>query len=484
MQIIGMSATVDDISNMGKKWINDDFTFISVGDPRNINATFLNSNNTTSKPLLLKEWIDTTDINKLLIFGNTRNSTHQFSASIHKLLFDKYPVYMHIGILSALERERVEESMRTNKFGICVATSTLEIGIDIGDIDAVGLINPPSNIGSFLQRIGRGNRRTGSCRVICLCEDEQEEFVYRALLHCASKGILDDVHEYVRPSVCFQQVLSHCWHGIRHGHPVTRKSIAKRTGGDDLESIIEDMLETGALRDIGGALIPNDDLIDIGDKRQIHSTIVGTKGRMVTDATSGDTVANFEGYGYTKGSVFVAGNIKKLVESPNGDIFVEKPSSGVKDYSLARLPSSRGKQGFSRRLVWAVAELHNETPNIWKIKKTKLYTWGGTGYNNLLKFYLRLMLPGLTLNSDDYGLSEWPIDVIIQPKEIKKFTEEISRSGSISLDIAAQFRQPTNFFTKLGKDLQRAETLNSVPMHGFLTWLDECENCIVADNIN
>jgi ATP-dependent helicase Lhr and Lhr-like helicase len=476
IQIIGMSATVDDISNMGKQWIGHDFTYISVGDPRIINTTFLNSNNTISKPKLLQEWVNTTSINKLLVFGNTRNSTHQFAASIHKLIPHKYHIYMHIGILSAIERERVEESMRTNKFGICVATSTLEIGIDIGDIDAVSLINPPSNISSFLQRIGRGNRRTGSCNIICLCQDEQEELIYRALLHCASKGIFDDIHEYVRPSVCFQQVLSLCWHGIRHGYPITRRSIAEHTGGDSHERVIDDMLETGALRDIGGSLIPNDDLMDTGDKRQIHSIILGSKSRMVTDATSGDTVANFEGHGNTEGGLFVAGSIKKLVESANGDFYVEKNSSAVKNHSLARLPSSRGKNGFSRRLMWAIAELQNETPSIWKIRENKLYTWGGLGYNNLLKFYLKLMIPELTLNADDYGLSKFSVDVIIEPVKIKEFAEIFLRSGSVSLDVAAQFRQPSKYFSKLGKDLQKIETLNSVPMNGFITWLNECEN--------
>ena len=43
--------------------------------------------------------------------------------------------------------------------GVCIATSTLELGIDIGDVDGVVLMGPPPSTMAFLQRIGRGNRR-------------------------------------------------------------------------------------------------------------------------------------------------------------------------------------------------------------------------------------------------------------------------------------------------------------------------------------
>ena len=42
---------------------------------------------------------------------------------------------------------------------VCIATSTLELGIDIGDVDGVVLMGPPPSTMAFLQRIGRGNRR-------------------------------------------------------------------------------------------------------------------------------------------------------------------------------------------------------------------------------------------------------------------------------------------------------------------------------------
>ena len=49
---------------------------------------------------------------------------------------------------------------------------TLEIGIDIGDIDLVICMDPPFSLSSFLQRIGRGCRRlNGRTRVLCVARD-------------------------------------------------------------------------------------------------------------------------------------------------------------------------------------------------------------------------------------------------------------------------------------------------------------------------
>ena len=53
---------------------------------------------------------------------------------------------------------------RTSEYSY--ATSTLEIGVDIGDVDLVVLDGPPPDIPALLQRIGRGNRRSGTTRVM------------------------------------------------------------------------------------------------------------------------------------------------------------------------------------------------------------------------------------------------------------------------------------------------------------------------------
>ena len=138
------------------------------------------------------------------------------AASLHEELSGtRWPVHLHFGALPARQRERVEEQMRTARFGVCVATSTLEIGIDIGDVDAVVLAEMPRSVNGFLQRIGRGNRRTEVSRVVGFRTSEDEELLLRALLDCGRRSDLDDVYEYDRPSVRFQQVLSLAWRATR-----------------------------------------------------------------------------------------------------------------------------------------------------------------------------------------------------------------------------------------------------------------------------
>src|SRR5690606_6365190 len=57
-----------------------------------------------------------------------------------------------------------EEAFRSDSNCVIVATSTLELGIDVGDLDRVIQIDAPGTVASFLQRIGRSGRRAGSTR--------------------------------------------------------------------------------------------------------------------------------------------------------------------------------------------------------------------------------------------------------------------------------------------------------------------------------
>ncbi|MER6590679.1 helicase-related protein [Micromonospora purpureochromogenes] len=88
------------------------------------------------------------------------------------------------GSLSVEERRRAEEAFAQERDCVIVATSTLELGIDVGDLDRVIQIGAPRSVAAFLQRIGRTGRRPGSvrnCLFLALDGD--------ALLHAA--GLLN-----------------------------------------------------------------------------------------------------------------------------------------------------------------------------------------------------------------------------------------------------------------------------------------------------
>src|SRR5207237_2112170 len=91
-------------------------------------------------------------------------------------------VYVHYSNIEPGRRRAIERQFADADTAICFASSTLELGVDIGDIDVVILIGPPGSPGSFIQRIGRGNRRQGVTQVACLYRTPLERLLFEALI--------------------------------------------------------------------------------------------------------------------------------------------------------------------------------------------------------------------------------------------------------------------------------------------------------------
>jgi len=252
--------------------------------------------------------------------------------------------------------------MKSDRAGICVATSTLENGIDIGDIDAIVLATPPNNVGSFLQRIGRGNRRTGTCRVLGLHSGVLGTAAFYALADCARCGELDDVHEYDRPSVRFQQVLSHAWLATRTQDGLDPATLASRTGGHTHAIVLADMLATGALNQNRGVVFPNDSLIEEAAERRIHSVISGGGGLPVLDAGTGEMLTKVADRAQAGGRMFVYGAFRTVRDARQGPMHAEPPQGGI-GHRLALLPKTRGVRGLSRPLVWALTRRNGVDPS-------------------------------------------------------------------------------------------------------------------------
>jgi ATP-dependent Lhr-like helicase len=117
-------------------------------------------------------------------------------------------VKVHHGSLSRQEREHVEQTLLRAEAALCLTTPTLEVGIDVGDVDLVALLGPPPDVTSFLQRIGRGNRRSGACQVLALARSVGEAARFAHLAECARAGrLLPQVRPF-RSSVLVQQAFS------------------------------------------------------------------------------------------------------------------------------------------------------------------------------------------------------------------------------------------------------------------------------------
>jgi len=115
--------------------------------------------------------------NNNLIFANSRNQTEQLTANLADLCEKSHvpnEFFAHHGSLSKDHRNYIEKRLKAAKLPTTVcATSTLEMGIDIGDVASIAQVGCPFSVASLRQRLGRSGRR-GQAAVMRLFIDEPE----------------------------------------------------------------------------------------------------------------------------------------------------------------------------------------------------------------------------------------------------------------------------------------------------------------------
>lgn len=95
-----------------------------------------------------------------LIFTNTRRHCERISLYLNQDE-EELIAYAHHGSLSREVRAVVERRLKDGELAAIVATSSLELGIDVGDLDEVAMIQTPNGISATLQRVGRAGHRVG-----------------------------------------------------------------------------------------------------------------------------------------------------------------------------------------------------------------------------------------------------------------------------------------------------------------------------------
>jgi ATP-dependent helicase Lhr and Lhr-like helicase len=476
-QIVAMSATLNDMEGVGRLWAGDAVQLVSAADPREIEMDFLQipdgklSERAEEIAAIVKEFIETAKLDKVLIFANTRNDAHHLSVALDEVFKGtRWPVHLHFGILEAKVRDEIEADLKTNRYGICVSTSTLELGVDIGDIQTILLLSPPLTVSSFLQRIGRGNRRSDTCKVVSLVRNDNERMLYQALYELARTGNLEPVHEYTRPSVGFQQILSHAWQGLRTDKPLTERNLTIRSGGNDFSDLLKDMLSEGHLRLNQGALIPSDKLIEQGDRRTIHSVIAGDGAKPVFDSVTGDAVAAI-GAGAGEGVYFLGGQLRSIASADHGSYVLERVS-GTGEKRIGKIPAARGGRGMSRTLAWKIAELTGSDPSTWYWSKGRLVTWGGWDNNLLLTYLMPKHGLGTPTGFDGFGIDGLTELDGISPEGL---ADIVSNHGvDLKLKQAEKFRESSRYYSYLSTAMKTQEALGAVPMPEFTQWLEVC----------
>ncbi|MGB6307557.1 MAG: DEAD/DEAH box helicase [Steroidobacteraceae bacterium] len=126
-----------------------------------------------------------------LVFVNTRRLAERVARHLSERL-DRENVAAHHGSLSKDRRLDAEQRLKRGELKVLVATASLELGIDIGDVDLVCQIGSTRSINAFLQRVGRAGHQVGGVskgRLFPLSRDELVECA--ALLDAVRRGELD-----------------------------------------------------------------------------------------------------------------------------------------------------------------------------------------------------------------------------------------------------------------------------------------------------
>ena len=144
-----------------------------------------------------------------LVFANTRRQVERVTLHLSERL-GKENVGAHHGSLSKEQRLESEQRLKSGQLRALVATASLELGIDIGDVDLVCQLGSPHAIATFLQRVGRANHAVGGIpkgRLFPMSRDDLVECT--ALLDAVQRGELDRLIIPPKPlDVLAQQIVA------------------------------------------------------------------------------------------------------------------------------------------------------------------------------------------------------------------------------------------------------------------------------------
>jgi ATP-dependent helicase Lhr and Lhr-like helicase len=144
-----------------------------------------------------------------LVFANTRRMVERVSRQLAERLGET-AVAAHHGSLSKETRFDAEQRLKAGSLKVMVATASLELGIDIGDVELVCQLGSPRSISTFLQRVGRANHSVGGVPKGRIFPSSRDELVdCSALLDAVRRGELDRLRIPEHPlDVLSQQIVA------------------------------------------------------------------------------------------------------------------------------------------------------------------------------------------------------------------------------------------------------------------------------------
>jgi ATP-dependent Lhr-like helicase len=285
-----------------------------------------------------------------LIFVNTRRMAERVARHLAERLGATL-VAAHHGSLSREHRLDAEQRLKRGELQVLIATASLELGIDIGDVDLVCQVGSPRGIAAFLQRVGRAGHHVGGTPKGRLFPTSRDDLIEcAALLDCVRRGELDTLRIPRAPlDVLAQQIVAEVasreWHEDALFDLVRRASPYADLPRARFDAVMT-MLAEGYLsrQGVRASYIHRD---------TVSGTVRGRRGGKLTAVTSGGTIPDNADYsvmlepqGHAIGTV----NEDFAVESLAGDVF----QLGNTSYRILKVESGKVR----------VEDAHGAAPNI------------------------------------------------------------------------------------------------------------------------
>ena len=272
-----------------------------------------------------------------LVFVNTRRMAERAARHLSELLGPD-TVMSHHGSMSKELRHRAEQRLKNGELKVLVATASLELGIDIGDVDLVCQLGSPRSISAFLQRAGRASHQVGGvpkARLFPLSRDDLVECT--ALLDAVARGELDTLTIPEKPlDVLAQQVVAEVaardwaerelYERIRGASPYAMLTLDEYL---DVVRTLADGFSTS--RGHRGAYVHRD---------AVNGMLRGRRGARLTALTSGGAIPDTADYDVVlEPAGVMVGTVHEdfAVETIAGDVF----QLGNTSYRILRVEAGR-----------------------------------------------------------------------------------------------------------------------------------------------
>lgn len=293
-----------------------------------------------------------------LVFVNTRRLSERVARALSDRLGEEH-VTAHHGSLSREQRFSAEERLKSGHLKALVATASLELGIDIGDVDLVCQLGSTGSIATLLQRVGRsGHHQSGipKGRIFPTSRDDLIECI--ALLDAIHRGELDRVHIPHQPlDVLAQQMVAMSVHEtwpedelyrcVRQAYPY--RDLSRETFDALTTMLVQGF---GTRRGIRGAYLHRDG---------IYQRLMARKGARLTAITCGGAIPdNAEYRVILEPSGELLGMVDEdfAIDSMVGDIF----QLGNASWRILRVESAAMRVEDARHLPPSIPFWFGERP--------------------------------------------------------------------------------------------------------------------------